>query len=32
MSPAQTNNHLSAHLNVILEIDNVDTSKQRESN
>ena len=28
MSPAQTNNHLSAHLNVILEIDNVDTSKQ----
>ena len=27
-SPAQTNNHLSAHLNVILEIDNVDTSKQ----
>lgn len=28
MSPAQTNNHLSAHLNVILEIDNVDTSNQ----
>ena len=28
MSPAQTNNHLSAHLNVILVIDNVDTSKQ----
>ena len=28
MSPAQTNNHLSVHLNVILEIDNVDTSKQ----
>lgn len=28
MSPAQTNNHLSTHLNVILEIDNVDTSKQ----
>ena len=28
MSPAQTNNQLSAHLNVILEIDNVDTSKQ----
>lgn len=28
MLPAQTNNHLSTHLNVILEIDNVDTSKQ----
>ena len=27
-SPAQKDSHLSAHLNVILEIDNVDTSKQ----
>ena len=28
MSPAQKNNHLSAQLNVIIEIDNVDITKE----